>query len=501
MVPTSVALASPDVEARASQALKGKLLRGSLWALAGHGGSQAIRLVGNLVLWRLLYAEAFGLMAIVNVFMQGLAMFSDVGIGPSIIQHERGNEARYLNTAWTIQVARGFLLFAVATVAAVPVARFYGQPELASLIPVVSLGSILAGFNSTKLFTAARQIALARLTAVDLISQTAGLLVMVAWAMWSRSIWALAAGGIGGNLVRLLMSHALLPGAKNRLCWDKASASALLRFGRWIFMSTLLTFAAMQSDRLVFGKLVSMSMLGVYSIATIWSTFPSQILGHVFQSVLFPALSRLHNDGDDVGAAYREMRAPWLIAAGWLAACLISGGPTLIRFLYDERAAAAGGILQALSVGTWFLALEMSNGSALLAQGKPKWVAAGSAAKLCGMLLLIPTGMALYGFAGAVAGFAASELFRYVVSLLGAARSNLRGYRQDAAATLFIAVTALAGVLTREALRRTGVVTLQGRLAALAEGIAIFLVVSAAWALAFVAHKNHRNRLKPIGLA
>src|SRR6266498_2298504 len=118
--------------------LGSKLARGSLWALLGHESGQLLRLAGNLVLWRLLYAEAFGLMAIVNVFMQGLAMFSDVGIGPSIIQHERGDEDRYLNTAWTIQVARGLCLFAVATVTAVPVARFYGQPELASLIPVVS---------------------------------------------------------------------------------------------------------------------------------------------------------------------------------------------------------------------------------------------------------------------------------------------------------------------------------------------------------------------------
>src|SRR5207302_5912193 len=110
-----------------------------------------------------------------NVFMQGLAMFSDVGIGPSIVQHELGDDERYLNTAWTIQALRGLCLFAVATAAALPVARFYGQPELASLIPVVSLGSILAGFNSTKLFTATRQIALGRLTAVDLISQAAGL--------------------------------------------------------------------------------------------------------------------------------------------------------------------------------------------------------------------------------------------------------------------------------------------------------------------------------------
>src|ERR1700688_650098 len=72
-------------------ALLAKLLaRGSAWALAGYGASQVFRLGLTLVLWRLLVPDVFGLMAIVSAVMQGLAMFSDVGIGPSIIQYERG---------------------------------------------------------------------------------------------------------------------------------------------------------------------------------------------------------------------------------------------------------------------------------------------------------------------------------------------------------------------------------------------------------------------------
>ena len=124
---------------------KGLLARGSLFALLGYGGSQFLRLAGNLVLWRLLYAEAFGLMAIVNVFMQGLAMFSDVGIGPSIIQNERGDDPDYLDTAWTIQALRGGALFVIAVIFAIPVAHFYHQEALAPLIAVVGFGVAISG--------------------------------------------------------------------------------------------------------------------------------------------------------------------------------------------------------------------------------------------------------------------------------------------------------------------------------------------------------------------
>src|SRR5436190_24241135 len=125
MSQTSVAVPSPSLDAAAPRSLEKRLVRGSVWALVGHGGSQVLRLADNLVLWRLLYAEAFGLMAIVNVFMLGLLMFSDVGIGPSIIQHEHGDDPKYHHSAWTIQAVRGLALFVVAAAAAVPLAHFY----------------------------------------------------------------------------------------------------------------------------------------------------------------------------------------------------------------------------------------------------------------------------------------------------------------------------------------------------------------------------------------
>src|SRR5688572_30143338 len=89
--------------------LRSQAIRGSIWTFAGYGASQVIRLASNLILARLLFPDVFGLMALVNVFIGGLAMFSDIGIGPAIIQNKRGNERTFLNTAWTIQIGRGLM--------------------------------------------------------------------------------------------------------------------------------------------------------------------------------------------------------------------------------------------------------------------------------------------------------------------------------------------------------------------------------------------------------
>ena len=96
--------------------LTARALRSALFTLGGFGSAQLIRLASNLILTRLLFPEAFGMMALTMVFLQGLQMFSDVGVAPAIQQSKRGDDADFLDTAWTIQVVRGLCLWLAACV-------------------------------------------------------------------------------------------------------------------------------------------------------------------------------------------------------------------------------------------------------------------------------------------------------------------------------------------------------------------------------------------------
>src|SRR5262245_41661145 len=116
--PAPVPEAPTLAAAPAQSSLRTRVISGSVWTLLSYGGSQVLRLAGNVIFTWLLYPEAFAVMLLVNVFIQGLAMFSDIGIGPSIIQSKRGDEPRFLNTAWTIQVGRGFLLWIASLIGA-----------------------------------------------------------------------------------------------------------------------------------------------------------------------------------------------------------------------------------------------------------------------------------------------------------------------------------------------------------------------------------------------
>ncbi|MBL8861156.1 MAG: oligosaccharide flippase family protein [Planctomycetes bacterium] len=469
---TSAPPPSPGQAEAPTRSLSARATRGAVWSMTSFGGGQLLRLAGNLVLSRLLFEEAFGLMALVNAFLVGLALFSDIGVGPSIVQNERGDDRRFLDTAWTMQVVRGFVLWAVSCAGAAPFAAFYGDPRLAWVLPVAGTTALIAGLNSTKLFTANRHLHLRSLFFVEIGGQAFSLATMVSWAWVDRSVWALVAGGIAHALMRMILSHALLPGAGNRLAWEARSVRALFQFGRWIFLSTVLTFLVQQADRLIFGQMIPIALLGVYSIAAMLAALPTTAVGSIAIQVAFPFISRIRQRGDDVAAAFVRVRRPLLVCGGWMLSGLMAGGPLVVRILYDERWHAAGWILQLLAVAGWFFVLVSTNEMFLLAMGQSRMLAVAGASKLAGMLLLIPVGFALGGFEGAVGGYVGSALLHYLVSLATARAHGLLGFAQDARLSAACALAAGLGAGIAVAGREWH--------DALTAGV-VFLAVTAVW--------------------
>lgn len=88
----------------------------SVWVFGGQIAGQVLRLVSNLIMTRLLVPEMFGVMAVANTVIIGLALCSYIGLHHNIIQSSRGDDPDFLNTAWTMQVIRGVYIMGCRTV-------------------------------------------------------------------------------------------------------------------------------------------------------------------------------------------------------------------------------------------------------------------------------------------------------------------------------------------------------------------------------------------------
>ncbi|NEQ25446.1 MAG: oligosaccharide flippase family protein, partial [Microcoleus sp. SIO2G3] len=152
-----------------STSLKKLAIRGMIWTIAGYGAGQILRFGSNLILTRLLAPELFGLMALVNIFVMGLHLFSDVGIGMNVVQNKRGDDPDFLNTAWTIQVIRGAFLCLACLLITWPLAHLYNEPQLLWLIPLTgTLSTLVSAFNSPTLFLLERHMDVGTQTKIDL---------------------------------------------------------------------------------------------------------------------------------------------------------------------------------------------------------------------------------------------------------------------------------------------------------------------------------------------
>src|SRR5690606_15979751 len=153
-------------------------------------------------------------------------------------------------------------------------------------------------------------LTLGRLTLVEIGSQSVGFVVKIVWAWLSPTVWSLVFGGLAVAITKMLLSHVVLPGRIDRLRWDPALARELVRFGRWIFLSTLLTFLTGYADRWIFGTMIPLTMLGLYGNAAVLAALPTEVLTRVSSQVVFPLYARIVQAGDDLRPAFLRARLP-----------------------------------------------------------------------------------------------------------------------------------------------------------------------------------------------
>ena len=152
-------------------------MRGSFWTVAGYGASQLIRFATQLVLARtLLGPQAFGLVALVSVFLSGLEMLSDLGVGMDVVQHPRGDDLHFLNTAFVIQAGRGLILFGLAAALAYPFAAFYHQPGVRWMIVVAAVSVGIRGLSSSSIWTLTRRVQIGKIVIMNVGGDSVGFL-------------------------------------------------------------------------------------------------------------------------------------------------------------------------------------------------------------------------------------------------------------------------------------------------------------------------------------
>lgn len=430
--------------------LKRKALIGSFWTFAGFGSGQFIRLVGNVILTRLLIPEFFGVMAVVNSLKMGFLFLSDFGVKQSLVHSKKGDDPVALNTAWTIEVIRGFCLGILCCLCAVPAVQVYGNENFYWLMPIVGLATFIQSCQSTAIIGLRRKINVGKEVAFEIFIQVFSLSIMIGWAVVSPTLLSLAVGLVAGATVRTVGSYLFFSDKRNKFMLDRKAISEIFAFGKWLFVATTLVFLAEQGDRLILGKLLPLEVLGVYSVALGLAALPRRVVKKLGNQVIFPVISRKSElSREKLRTEVLRQRQKLLVLFGLMLLPLIVGGDAIISWMYDPRYAAAEWMLPILSLGVWFSVLFTTSNFCLMGVGKPVYGALGNGLRFLTISIGLFVGYHYGGILGTIIVVAISDIPAYIGIQVGLFRENLSFLLQDFTSTFLFASTVAVLLMLR----------------------------------------------------
>tara|TARA_R110001599_G_scaffold209314_6_gene406480 strand:- start:4800 stop:5495 length:696 start_codon:yes stop_codon:yes gene_type:complete len=195
------------------------------------------------------------------------------------------------------------------------------------------------------------------------------------------------------------------------------SLRQIISFGKWIMISSMFGFLANQADKMIIGKMLSLTDLGIFTIAITLAQVPKALLQSLDRMVLFPVYSKMQDQNDDERTK-KVFRSKILICSMLLpiAIVLLIWGDILVEFLYDSRYKDAGWMLQILAAG---IAIEIVTnvGPYYLGLGKSNIFALLMGVKAFLLIVCMLIGGLMLGPPGLIMGISISSALYYLVEI------------------------------------------------------------------------------------
>jgi O-antigen/teichoic acid export membrane protein len=282
-----------------------KSVRKSLfWQAYNVAGMATIQIVYYAILARLLDPKDFGIIAIANSFINFATLFSQIGMGPALIQHKNPS-SRHISTSFFTNIGFGSLLYVLTIVLAFPIAMFFESEDLLKVLPVLSLSFIFSSVASSSISLIQRAMNFRYMFLAENVSYLIGMVVGVILAFNGYEVWSLVYGTLVYQFCLMLI---VLWKTRIKLSfgWSKKEFNELFHFGAGLTLIRVNNYLTNSGVNLLLGKLMPLNILGIFERSFRIMMIPGKMLGDVIDKVMFPAMSRKQDDNHALTSMYER---------------------------------------------------------------------------------------------------------------------------------------------------------------------------------------------------
>lgn len=282
-------------DSEAPRGLTGTVIRGVGLAGSGYAISQLINLGIYVALARLATPQDFGQLAAGAVLVSAGLYVSGSGLAAAVIQRpDRVEEAA--STAVVATVVAGFI-FGLGELAISPlIGRLFQSHEVTLVAAAASGWIVIRAFAIIPDAMLQRRFSFARRVIVDPLGIVVFGAVAIATTAAGMGVWGLVLGNYA-QFTAMSVSSWLLVGWRPKLgLVSVAMWRELVRFGRHVMASGLISQASGAFNRAIIGRVLGTAVLGQFRYATRISQAPLGAMVNAGSYVLFPAFSRISSE-------------------------------------------------------------------------------------------------------------------------------------------------------------------------------------------------------------
>ncbi|MCB0662343.1 MAG: MOP flippase family protein [Saprospiraceae bacterium] len=345
---------------------------GFKWTSLSMIGGSLLQFLQVVILARLLDPADFGVFALTLVFIRFCQPLVELGFGAAIIQRQELRQIE-ISTLFWLNFLLGMLFFFLLYAFSPWVADWMEAPILSSLLPVIALGFLIVPLGIQPQAFLQKKFHFKSLTLVGLLSFAVDFLLSIGFALKGYGAWSLVAGYLGRliiNTVGMLWAGYAHMDLRPKFQFNVSESRGLIKFGLFETGSLLSNLAGPGIEKLIIGKLLGTTVLGVYAIIWDLITIPYGKVNPILTKVAFPLMSKFSDSEEELRKWYQLLFKGILLINIPIYAVLITFPTEVLQIGFGEQWVPGAYCLRLMGIYGLFRALMHPGATLLLSLGK-----------------------------------------------------------------------------------------------------------------------------------